>query len=138
MCFVPLLPPKDAQTDPTDPLGLQLAHIPPPASVVALAELLVHKPAHPVECIGTALARLAPTCRSLWDTPWITEKRAKVLSGDEESVGEVHLPPPVSSITNSCTVPALPSLARRSSRYSQLEGLFGRKICMLWDAEATT
>ena len=52
VCFVPLLPPKEAQTDPTNPLGVQLAHIPPPASVVALAELLAHKPTHPVECIG--------------------------------------------------------------------------------------
>lgn len=54
VCFVPLLPPKEAQTDPTNPLGVQLAHIPPPASVVALAELLAFKPSHPVECIGVA------------------------------------------------------------------------------------
>jgi hypothetical protein len=90
VCFVPLLPPKDAQTDPTDPLGLQLAHIPPPASVVALAELLAHKPSHPVECIGTALARLAPTCRSLWETPWICEKLSRVVAGDEDAATGVR------------------------------------------------
>ncbi|BDA45976.1 hypothetical protein COCOBI_08-0680 [Coccomyxa sp. Obi] len=90
VCFVPLLPPKEAQTDPTNPLGVQLAHIPPPASVVALAELLAHKPTHPVECIGTALARLAPTCRSLWDTPWICDRLSHVVAGSEEAATAVH------------------------------------------------
>ena len=50
MCFVPLLPPKDAPNTeaPADPLTAQLGHVPHPASVVALGELLAPKPGHQV------------------------------------------------------------------------------------------
>jgi hypothetical protein len=72
-----------------DPLTQQLSHMPQPALVVCLAELLTSKPMHPVDCIATALARLSPTCRSLWSTSWIGEKLAAASEGSVEAIKEV-------------------------------------------------
>lgn len=91
-CFVPLLPPKEQPNREAacEPLAAQLAHAPHPASVVCLSELLMPKPGHPVECIGTALARLSPTCRTLWATPWICDKLAAANTGDAEASAQVR------------------------------------------------
>ena len=62
MCFVPLLPPKDAPNTeaPADPLTAQLGHVPHPASVVALGELLAPKPGHQVRLPVMALLTCSP------------------------------------------------------------------------------
>lgn len=43
-----------------------------------------------VECIGTALARLSPTCRTLWSTPWIVDKLASAAAGDQAASTEAR------------------------------------------------
>ena len=89
---MPLLPPKELNNKdvPTEPLATQLAHAPHPASVVCLSELLAARPAHPVDCIGTALARLSPTCRTLWTTPWICDNLAAASAGNAEASATVR------------------------------------------------
>ena len=67
-----------------------------------------------VECIGTALARLSPTCRTLWSTPWIVDRLGCAAAGDQAASTDVR--------------PSWGPLARAPDACHNLNGKVARRV----------
>ena len=76
--FLSLLPPKKV-LDAPEPVAAQLQFAPDQSEVVRLSEIMKDQPYHPSLTLQKALARLAPTCRKLWNhMDWISGTVAQV------------------------------------------------------------